>query len=77
MVFVETSFPRGGVSKPVKESVSIETPNIVSGKINQPKNCVDHFIITSVLLHKYLGIRCGDIQKKKGKTEQEATDGET
>lgn len=30
MVFVETSFPRGGVSKPVKEPVSIETPNIVS-----------------------------------------------
>lgn len=29
MVFVETSFPRGGVSKPVK-TTSVETPNIVS-----------------------------------------------
>ncbi|KAG4070671.1 hypothetical protein HA402_013591 [Bradysia odoriphaga] len=31
MVFVETSFPRGGVSKPVTESVSITTPNIEFG----------------------------------------------
>lgn len=30
MVFVETSFPRGGVSKPVKSSTSVDAPNIVS-----------------------------------------------
>ncbi|KAJ6635683.1 Protein RRP5 like [Pseudolycoriella hygida] len=31
MVFVETSFPRGGVSKPVKESAPIENANIEFG----------------------------------------------
>ncbi len=73
MVFVETSFPRGGVSKPVKESVSITTPNIVSLEDTSTSTQIMFSIAITLqcetLSFHFLivGIRCGHIQTEKGK----------